>query len=141
MRKLTKEEITAKLAEPNGAEKLVLMNVDPDDLLKKAAEMFAADGAASALLLRLVNKKQYAIKLRENGEFVSAVIKNLSSESPKLRRNCARLIGAMKLEAETELMRALDNEEQRFVRPSMVLALGSLGTEKAREYLEKLGKL
>ena len=136
MKKLTKEEITAKLSQPNGAEALAGMNVDPDDLTDKAAEMFIEEGAASALLLRLANKKQYAIKLRENGEFCAAVIKNLSAESPKLRRNCARLAGAMKLPAQTELMRALAAEETRFVRPSMLLALGAMGGEEAREFLE-----
>ena len=137
MRKLTKDEITAILAEPNGPDKLVNMNVDLDRALETAAEMFAEDGAASALLVRLAAKKSYLIKLSANEEFKSAALSRLTSESPKLRRNAARLLGAVKLpEAADALIDALSHEEQRFVRPSMLLALGSIGGEKAKEYLE-----
>ena len=137
MKKLTEEEITNILAQPNGPEKLMDMNVDQAHLLETAKRMFIDEGAASALLIRLVNKKQLMIKLREDGEFVSALEGALRSQSPKLRRNAARLIGAMRLEElDGELCRALSNENQRFARGSMVLALGSLGTEKAKEFLE-----
>ena len=137
MKKLTKEEITEILAQPNGPEKLSKMNVDQDRLLETASEMFIGEGAASALLIRLVNKKQYMIKLREDAAFTEALYNSLSSESPKLRRNSARLIGALKLsEADEKLIGALEKEDQRFVRPSMLLALGALGTKEAGEFLK-----
>ncbi|MBQ1519983.1 MAG: HEAT repeat domain-containing protein, partial [Clostridia bacterium] len=137
MKKLTKEEIESILAEPNGALKLAGMNVDQDALLDSAKEMFIEGGAASALLLRLVNKKQYVIKLREDGAFSAALEARLSSDSPKLRRNCARLIGKLGLDGMTDaLTAALEREDQRFVRPSIILALGELGGEKAKEALE-----
>ena len=137
MKKLTREEITGILSEPNGALKLAEMNVDRDSLLETAKGMFAEEGAASALLLRLANKKQYAIKLREDEGFLAALETQLSSESPKLRRNCARLIGKLGLEDMTDaLVLALQKEDQRFVRPSMILALGELGGGKAKDALE-----
>ncbi|MBR4659750.1 MAG: methyltransferase domain-containing protein [Clostridia bacterium] len=137
MKKLTKEEIESILAEPNGALKLAGINVDQDALLDSAKEMFIEGGAASALLLRLVNKKQYVIKLREDGAFSAALEARLSSDSPKLRRNCARLIGKLGLDGMTDaLTAALEREDQRFVRPSIILALGELGGEKAKEALE-----
>lgn len=137
MKKLTKEQITDLLALPNGPEKLMNMNVDLDRLTETAAEMFIEEGSASGLLIRIANKKQYAIKLRSDAGFAEAVINALCAESPKLRRNAARLIGALKLEeADGKLTEALSREDQRFVRPSMLLALGALGTEKAGRFLE-----
>lgn len=137
MRKLTRDEITEQLAKPNGAEALASMNVDKDALLETAAYMFIDSGAASALLLRLTNSKAHIIKLRENEAFTDALIKALGSESPKLRRNVARLMGALKLTEYTdELINALKSEEQRFVRASMILAIGTLGGERACEFLK-----
>ena len=136
MKKLTKEEITQKLAEPNGPAALAAMNVDRDALLDTAAAMFAEDGAASALIIRLAANKQYLIKLSENAAFTEALKKHIASDSPKLRRNSARLIGLVKPEGGDELLiSALKKEEQRFARGSMVLALGSVGGEKAAEFL------
>ncbi|MBO4562741.1 MAG: methyltransferase domain-containing protein [Clostridia bacterium] len=132
MKKLTKEEIIKILGEPNGAEKLTGMNVDPDALFDSASALFKENGSASALLIRLVNKKQYLVRLSEDKEFLSALGRELSGDNAKLRRNAARLIGAMKLTDMTdELISAISKEDQRFVRPSMLLALGSLGGEKA----------
>lgn len=136
MKKLTKEEITAILAEPNGSVRLASMNVDQEKLLDTAAEMFIESGAASALILRLINKKPFMIRLRENADFTAALESALCAESPKLRRNAARLIGGLKLTGSDEaLVNALKREDQRFVRPSMLLSLGALGTEKAEKAL------
>ena len=137
MKKLTDEEILSILAEPNGAEKLCSMRVDTDALLESAVRLFAERGAASALLVRLANKKSLLVGMSQNAELAEAVGKALSCDTPKLRRNAARLAGALKLEWLTdELIAALDKEDQRFVRPSMLLALGSIGGEKAKDYLE-----
>ncbi len=138
MKKLTREEIIKYLGEPNGAVRLTEMNVDKDDLFEKAQAMFIEDGLASALLVRLANKKQYLIKLSENKAFSAALLKHLSGDNAKLRRNAARLIGALKrADMADALVSALDNETQRFARPSMILALGSVGGEKAEAYLKE----
>lgn len=139
MKKLTREEIAAVLSEPNGALKLTNMNVDQEKLLESARDMFVEEGAASALLIRLVNKKQNVIKLRGDAGFCSALTAALGSESPKLRRNAARLIGELKLDSHTgALIEALEKEDQRFVRPSMILALGSIGGREAKACLDSL---
>lgn len=136
MRKLTKEEIAAKLSEPNGAQKLAEMNVDPKALLDTAVEMFIEEGSASALILRLAGKKQNLIALSQNEGFKNALIASLKAESAKLRRNSARLLGALKLPSAAEpLIEALQNETQRFARPSMILSLGSIGGDAAEAFL------
>lgn len=137
MRKLSKEELIKALGEPNGAEKLAGMNADTDDMLEKAVGLFIEDGLASALLIRLANKKRYLIRLSEDEAFLSALGARLKGDNAKLRRNSARLIGALgRREMTDELIEALEKETQRFVRPSCLLALGSLGGEKACEYLK-----
>ena len=136
MKKLTEDEIIKYLGEPNGAVKLTEMNVDQDDLFEKASAMFIENGLASALLIRLANKKQYLIRLSENEAFLGALSERLRGDNAKLRRNAARLIGALKREDMAgELIAALDAETQRFARPSMILALGSVGGERAKAYL------
>lgn len=63
----------------------------------------------------------------------------LNSEEPKARKNAARLLGAFEREADAPaLIAALDAETTRFVRPSLLLALGAAGGEKARKYLAAL---
>jgi predicted RNA methylase len=137
MKKLTREEIAAILAEPNGPVKLVQMNIDLDSLFDNAAAMFKEEGAASALLIRLAAKKQYLIRISEDETIKEAARAALSSPAAKLRRNAARLLGAVKDEAsESAIIAALDKEDQRFVRPSLILALGSIGSEKAAGYLK-----
>lgn len=136
MKKLTKEEILNILASPNGAVKLTEMNIDQDALFGTALDMFIENGLASAVLIRFANKKQYLIKLSENEDFLASLTKLLAGDNAKLRRNAARLIGAVKRTELTEaLITALDNETQRFARGSMLLALGSLGGGRAHEYL------
>lgn len=56
----------------------------------------------------------------------------LKSEKPKTRKNAARLIGALQNPLDEEaLIVALAGEETRLVRPSVILALGALGGERA----------
>ncbi len=137
MKKLTDDEILNILAEPNGAEKLCGMRVDQSALLESAARLFTERNAASALLIRLANKKSLLIKLENDSALRGAVGRALSGETPKLRRNAARLAGALKCtELTGEIIAALEREEQRFVRPSMLLALGSIADERAEEYLK-----
>ena len=137
MKRVSKDEIIEYLGMPNGAEKLVGMNCDLDDMLDKAAELYIEEGLASALLVRFAKRKQYLVRLSENGEFIAALERNLGNGDNKIRRNTARLIGALKRsELTPALIEALDKEEARFVRPSMLLAIGSAGGEGAEAYLK-----
>jgi len=61
----------------------------------------------------------------------------LNDADPKTRKNAAALIGACcAREYARALLDALSNEETEFVRPSILLALGKTGDEKALEYLQ-----
>ena len=87
MKKLTREEIAAILAEPNGPVKLVQMNIDLDSLFDNAAAMFKEEGAASALLIRLAAKKQYLIRISED-----ETIKEAAGKISPLGYGCAGFI-------------------------------------------------
>ncbi|MBO4849023.1 MAG: methyltransferase [Clostridia bacterium] len=138
MKRITEEELIRVLGEPNGAEKLMGMGLDHDDLFEKAVGLFRANGSASALLIRLANRKQYLIKLSEDEGFLSSLSAALAGGNAKLRRNAARLMGSIKAPRfADELIPALEREDQRFVRPSMLLALGSIGGERAGAFLKE----
>ena len=138
MKKLTEEEILELVGRPNGPDKLMSMNIDLDDLFEKSVGLFVEGGLASALLIRLANKKKYLIALSENDEFLKALRTHLSGDNAKLRRNAARLAGALRrTDMAEELISVLESETQRFVRPSLILALGSIGGKTAEEYLKK----
>ncbi len=63
----------------------------------------------------------------------------LSAQQPKTRKNAARLLGALAHAGDDEvLIAALAAEETRFVRPSIILALGALNTPKTQTYLKTL---
>lgn len=63
----------------------------------------------------------------------------LHDGAPKARKNAARLMGALGLSAfEPTLLEALAVEKTRFVRPSILLALGAVGTDAARAALSAL---
>lgn len=138
MKKLTKEEILKALEKPNGSAELASNErIDKNALLKDTAELFIERGLGSALLVRLAKSKPLLIKMSENAALTDAVRTALCHESPKLRRNAARLIGAFsRSEGDAELItNRLRTEETRFVRPSLLLALGSIGGEKAEAAL------
>ncbi len=60
----------------------------------------------------------------------------LQSPLPKARKNAARLLGLLQRERDARaLIEALGREETRFVVPSLLLALGSVGGETAKEAL------
>lgn len=138
---MTKEELIKQLDEPNGPENLYKEN-DPKVLdevigLAVSAKEDSPEGLAAALsfLVRASHKKadreRIASKLDGN-----LFRKLLASDQAKVRKNCARLIGQME---ETDLTRplikALQEETVRMVRPSMILALGALGTKEAQVFL------
>jgi 2-polyprenyl-3-methyl-5-hydroxy-6-metoxy-1,4-benzoquinol methylase len=67
----------------------------------------------------------------------SALYGALGSELPKLRKNAARLLGALCFEKDAaKLAFALQKEQTRFVRPSLILALGSAGGPDALKALQ-----
>lgn len=137
MKRLTKDEIREAVSLPNGAEKLITdENMDLESLFKSTVELFLEEGSASALLLRFANKKQYLIRMSENYEFLSKLTDSLRAENAKLRRNAARLAGALKRsEFVPRLISAINVETQRFVKPAILLALGSIGGDVARNFL------
>lgn len=129
MKKLTREQIKAALNEPNGAALLAGPGLDQRELCIQSMALFIDEGEGSALLARLAQSKQLVGLMKADGEFCSAVFNALKSEKPKLRRNAARLIGALggADAAAAALIEALDCETQLFVRPSLILALGAVG--------------
>ena len=138
MKKLTKDEIIRELEKPNGSAELAAdSRIDKNALLRDTSELFIERGLGSALLVRLAKSKLLLIKMSENAAFTAAVRAALSNGSPKLRRNAARLIGAFsRFESDAVLViERLKIEETRFVRPSLLLALGSIGGEKAEAAL------
>lgn len=67
----------------------------------------------------------------------SALYAALHADLPKLRKNAARLLGALCYQKDAlELISALQKEDTRFVRPSLLLALGSVGGPEAKKALE-----
>ena len=133
---LTKEETARRLALPNG----------PENLMQDAAQAFdpawalflEGNAGACAFLCRCAKGKAYrqAIEARL-GPGREALHAALTAPAPKLRKNAARLCGILGREKDAPaLMAALSQEGQRFVRPSQILALGSLGGEAARAFLE-----
>ena len=63
----------------------------------------------------------------------------LKSQAPKARKNAARVLGALADPADApELTQAIRREEVRFVRPSLILALGAVGGEGTLAFLESL---
>lgn len=68
---------------------------------------------------------------------------SLADGNPKVRKNAARLIGALALRTDTPaLVDALKTEETKFVAPSLLLALGNCGGDDAlaavRTYVQTL---
>lgn len=123
------------MEQPNGPEKLM---VDADAAFDTAWELYLSGFApAGAFLARCVKKA--ALRARAKDKLVfdgERFFGALMSENPKLRKNAARLAGEMQLgEAVPALVDALNAEPQRFVRPSLILALGKIGGEAAHAAL------
>ena len=94
--------------------------------------------SASALAFLCRAAKREKQKNEIIGEFSdrASLYAALSSDSPKKRKNVARLLGAFESECDSDaLLSALDCESSRMVRPSLLLAVGNCGGEAARAYL------
>lgn len=139
MKKLTAETIKKCLEEANGSERLASDNtIDKIALLEETAKLFMEEGIGSALLVRLMKSRQYMLRLTANGEFLAAVRRETGSDSPKLRRNAARMLGQVSREREDALLLIdmLKKEDTRFVIPTILLSIGSVGGEEAQAFLD-----
>ena len=94
-------------------------------------------GALSALVAAA--KKEAARKYIDAALGRDKLYAALEHTDPKARKNAARLLGALENRKDAPaLIAALNAETTRFVRPSMLLALGAVGGEAARAYLSAL---
>ena len=133
---MSRERVIKALSEPNGPEKLVSK---ADQAIEPALELFIKENNAQAcsFLARLAKQKKYRQMIenklsRGRSELYAA----LESGDAKLRKNAARLIGALSAPCDADkLIEALEKEHTRFVRPSIILALGSAGGDRAKSYL------
>lgn len=138
MKKITRDEIKTALELPNGPVELVNdTRIEPKSLCDEAVALFLEQGIGSALLVRLAKSRSMLIRMSGNPALLPAVREALSSDSAKLRRNAARLLSQLTVtEADAELLiEVLKNEQTRFVRPSVILAIGAVGGESARTFL------
>ncbi len=136
MQQMSKDKVRNLLSQPNGAEKL---NERPESALNAAWELFAEEGNAAAcgFLCACAKKKamkeNIALRLQEDRSPLHGALK---SEASKMRKNAARLCGALANPVdEKSLIDALASEDTRYVRPSLILALGAVGGEEATRTL------
>lgn len=139
--KLTKQKFIGILNEEGGLDRL-FAHAD-DQTIAVAAEYALTlacneyDAKACAFLCRAAKKKAVREKVAEffdeNRNLPSDM---LLSENPKLRKNTARLIGALKDSGYAQmLISALERERVKMVIPSLILALGAVGGSEAHKFL------
>lgn len=135
MKSLTKEQARRFLAQPNGPEKLLQRGAGEFDICCALFEEGYAP--AAAYLCRCAKGKELRRRIEAALGDRHALYAALNGESPKLRKNAARLCGQLgRREDAKELIAALGREQTRFVRPSMLLALGALGGDEAEACLK-----
>mgnify|MGYP000673135166 FL=1 len=137
---MSREKALKILNEPNGPEKLA---AKAEQAFEPAWALYIKENnaAAGAFLCRLAKQKKFreamADKLcsaDENARFCAMLL----SDDAKLRKNTARLMGALEREADAlRLIDALGREQTRFVRPSIILSIGAIGGEEAKAFLDK----
>jgi 2-polyprenyl-3-methyl-5-hydroxy-6-metoxy-1,4-benzoquinol methylase len=110
--------------------------VSQQELTRLVAEIKTSPAEALSALCAAVKKqaaREIILELLENRAPVYAA---LESPDPKARKNAARLLGALERESDAPaLIAALNREETRFVVPSILLALGSVGGTEAQNAL------
>lgn len=139
MIQMNRERVKRILSEPNGTEKLADR---AEQAFDPAWALYCEEksSAACAFLVRLAKQKKYREEIiaRLASDKADILEGMLLAEDAKLRKNTARLMGALKDEKYTDsLIRSLDNESMRFVKPSIILAIGACGGDRARAFLEK----
>lgn len=95
----------------------------------------------STLICALIKKKAQKESLEAylNANSNSSLIKALSSSSPKLRKNAARIMGALKDKKYASMLAlTLEKETQLIIRPFIISALGSIGEENSIKILRAL---
>lgn len=95
----------------------------------------------STLICALIKKKAQKESLEAylNVSSNSSLVKTLSSSSPKLRKNAARIMGALKDKKYASMLTlALEKETQLIVRPFIISALGLIGEETSIKALKAL---
>ena len=115
---------------------------DGDELerLYQQAMANGVQGDASALaeLVTLSRRKLGREALLDPGKHAS-LRSLLASQSPKVRKNTARLLGELGQKGDARaLLAALESEKTLFVLPSIILALGNCGGEEAFERIQLL---
>lgn len=88
--------------------------------------------AASAFLCRAARRDSLKVTINDALGSHEPLRALLEGSEPKLRKNAARLLGTLGSVKDVDmLIKALEHERQRWVRPSIILALGALGGEAA----------
>ena len=134
---MNKQEVITLLREPNGSEKLafaeealsvcleLVKTKEPSDALGPALSYLARSSKRKAFMERILA----SLSKRELEEL-------LSSDSFKVRKNTARLLSHVAIEGmDKVLAETLTRETVRMVRPSLILALGSMATPFAMDFL------
>ncbi len=132
---MNKKQVYEKLREPNGSEQLA-RNL-PAAFEGAWALFLEGDAPATGLLARAAKQKQWREEMQKRLKDRTPLYKALQADSFKMRKNTARLVGALadSVDAE-ELICALKNETVRMVRPSQLLALGAIQCPAAENYLK-----
>ncbi len=138
MIQMNRDKVRRILSEPNGTEKL---SDRAEQAFEPAWSLYCDEenSAACAFLVRLSKQKKYRedIKKRLDEYAIDVFAHMMESSDAKLRKNTARLMGALKDEKYVpQLIKSLDDEYMRFVRPSMILAIGACGGDEAKAFLE-----
>lgn len=111
------------------------MNGAPGDIETNIARLKDPEAAASALsaLVELAGTKAMRERIDALLSDRKQLYALLCADAPKVRKNTARLIGALARERDAAaLFAALFSEDTLFVTPSILLALGSVGGDGAR---------
>lgn len=135
MQKLSEAQVKGILQQPNGSEKLF---AQADAAFDAAYSLFEnGDSQALSFLCRCAKRTSFVEEI-EARLFLSrdALASALASSNPKMRKNAARLMGALENPHDAPaLIKALNDEKARMVIPSLILALGAIGTDESKAAL------
>ena len=132
---LSDEAFSAAMENPS----IALYDLYGDEIIVRAFSLLP-DIKASSFLCMAAKKEKAETLIRSllQKEGADRLYEGLKSTSPKIRKNTTRLIGAVcAVECDEALIEAISHEDVRMVRPSMLLALGALHTDRAYEFLHK----
>ncbi|MDO4567416.1 MAG: methyltransferase domain-containing protein [Clostridia bacterium] len=132
MKKLTVDELRRKLRAGDS-------DINGEAAYEAALALYLSEGngTACSILAKLAKKKQYREELAEALD-ITFLTERLASATPSARKNTAVLMGNIGLaEYSRPLIDALEREEYRYVRPSMLLALGAIGDPAAVAFIQR----